>query len=328
MTRDAAAHLRVVSHRRAADLLRGARQRRPRAGDRSRRSRRVVDPSRRTTAASSISPPARAAWRVDLDTFEEEQLADFGAVEMRENGMVGAAMGTTAAVGERPLVGGAGQGRPGVALRPDRHRERRSSTRDSRARHDRPSAVLPGRRRPDSLCRAAHRPRLDHRSRAAPATGGSTQREHRDAVGDARELARRAGAPRLRRLAERHARDRRRQRRRCAGSRAFPAWHAHPGRHRTLDRLRHQFPDLGLHVYPVLDAKAAAGRASVASEASVGGTHWGGPFPYNDGPSDVYAPQHTHPHPRFVAGRHARPLHLRRHRVRPALRSPAGWETR
>ena len=37
-----------------------------------------------------------SAWRIDLDTFEEEQLADFGAVEMREKGMVGAAMGTTA----------------------------------------------------------------------------------------------------------------------------------------------------------------------------------------------------------------------------------------
>ena len=37
-----------------------------------------------------------AGWRVNLDTFEEEQLADFGAVEMREKGMVGAAMGTTA----------------------------------------------------------------------------------------------------------------------------------------------------------------------------------------------------------------------------------------
>ena len=36
------------------------------------------------------------AWRVDLDTFEETQLADFGEVEMREKGMVGAAMGTTA----------------------------------------------------------------------------------------------------------------------------------------------------------------------------------------------------------------------------------------
>src|SRR5690349_4918350 len=37
-----------------------------------------------------------AGWRVDLDTLQEEQLADFGAVEMREKGMVGAAMGTTA----------------------------------------------------------------------------------------------------------------------------------------------------------------------------------------------------------------------------------------
>src|SRR5690606_37330129 len=37
-----------------------------------------------------------AAWRTDLDTLAEEQLADFGAAEMREKGMVGAAMGTTA----------------------------------------------------------------------------------------------------------------------------------------------------------------------------------------------------------------------------------------
>ena len=46
------------------------------------------------------------------DTFEEEQLADFGAVEMREKGMVGAAMGTTALSAKRPLLGGAGEGRP------------------------------------------------------------------------------------------------------------------------------------------------------------------------------------------------------------------------
>jgi oligogalacturonide lyase len=35
------------------------------------------------------------AWRLDLETLAEERLADFGAVEMRERGMVGAAMGTT-----------------------------------------------------------------------------------------------------------------------------------------------------------------------------------------------------------------------------------------
>ena len=35
------------------------------------------------------------AWRLDLETLAEERLADFGDAEMRERGMVGAAMGTT-----------------------------------------------------------------------------------------------------------------------------------------------------------------------------------------------------------------------------------------
>ena len=33
--------------------------------------------------------------------------------------------------------------------------------------------------------------------------------------------------------------------------------------------------------------------------ASSQGEHWAHPFPYNDGPREFYAPQHTHPHPRF-----------------------------
>jgi oligogalacturonide lyase len=40
------------------------------------------------------------AWRLDLETLAEDRLADFGAVEMRERGMVGAAMGTTALSGD------------------------------------------------------------------------------------------------------------------------------------------------------------------------------------------------------------------------------------
>ena len=36
-----------------------------------------------------------AAWRLDLETLAEERLVDFGTTEMRERGMVGAAMGTT-----------------------------------------------------------------------------------------------------------------------------------------------------------------------------------------------------------------------------------------
>ena len=44
----------------------------------------------------SISRPAPAPGASICDSFDEEQLADFGAVEMREKGMIGAAMGTTA----------------------------------------------------------------------------------------------------------------------------------------------------------------------------------------------------------------------------------------
>src|ERR1044071_10068029 len=37
-----------------------------------------------------------AGYRTNLETFEEEQLADFGAVKMRGQGLVGAARGPTA----------------------------------------------------------------------------------------------------------------------------------------------------------------------------------------------------------------------------------------
>ena len=87
-----------VSHRTGAPQIffEDSRQRRPRAGHRPRRSRRLVDLSRRTTAATSFSSPAPPAGGSTSTRFEEERLADFGAVEMRESGMVGAAMGTTA----------------------------------------------------------------------------------------------------------------------------------------------------------------------------------------------------------------------------------------
>ncbi len=33
--------------------------------------------------------------------------------------------------------------------------------------------------------------------------------------------------------------------------------------------------------------------------ATCQGAHWAGPFPYDNGPIKVDAPQHTHPHPSF-----------------------------
>lgn len=79
----------------------------------------------------------------------------------------------------------------------------------------------------------------------------------------------------------------------------FPVWHGAPdaaGRRLVCDTA---FPDRGLHLI-ALDGQES-GRATFLcrSEASSQGAHWAGPFPYNDGPVKVRAPQHTHPHPRF-----------------------------
>jgi oligogalacturonide lyase len=58
------------------------------------------------------------------------------------------------------------------------------------------------------------------------------------------------------------------------------------------------FPDIGLQLFNPLDGQ---GEPTVLCypEASSLGEHWNGPFPYNQGPIKVYAPQHTHPHPSF-----------------------------
>ncbi|HEU5019905.1 MAG TPA: hypothetical protein VFT69_18250, partial [Pseudolabrys sp.] len=75
----------------------------------------------------------------------------------------------------------------------------------------------------------------------------------------------------------------------------FPAWHAAPddaGKRFVCDT---NFPDTGLHVVPCNGEPIYV----CASDASSEGAHWAGPFPYNDGPVEVKARQHTHPHPRF-----------------------------
>ena len=78
-----------------------------------------------------------------------------------------------------------------------------------------------------------------------------------------------------------------------------PAWHAAPddaGERFVCDT---NFPDRGLHTFELDADPADDAEFLCASEASSEGKHWGGPFPYNDGPVAVEAAQHTHPHPRF-----------------------------
>ena len=248
------------------------------------------------TAATSISPPARRPGGSISTRFAEEQLADFGAVEMREKGMVGAAMGTTALSRQRPLVGGAGQGRAGDALRADRHRAE-DLVRVPRARHHRPSAVLPGRRRSHPLCRAAHRPGLGHRPQR-PQQPAALRARGPHAVGHPRGVG--AGTPRgrVRGLAARHAADRRRQRRRAldhALSRPGTRRPTTTGRRFVCDT---KFPDRGLHIYDV-DDDGRRGRAAVPERSQQPGRPLGRPVPLQRRAGRGRSRQHTHPHPRF-----------------------------
>jgi oligogalacturonide lyase len=75
----------------------------------------------------------------------------------------------------------------------------------------------------------------------------------------------------------------------------FPSWHAAPDAQGARFVCDTNFPDRGLHILPL----GGEPQYLCASEATSEGVHWGGVFPYNDGPIAVEARQHTHPHPRF-----------------------------
>lgn len=77
----------------------------------------------------------------------------------------------------------------------------------------------------------------------------------------------------------------------------FNAWHPMvdpAGRFMVTDT---KYPDIGLQRFGIGDTPAVPSLVC-RSEASSEGAHWETDHcPYDDGPIDVYAPQHTHPHP-------------------------------
>lgn len=77
----------------------------------------------------------------------------------------------------------------------------------------------------------------------------------------------------------------------------FPVWHGAPDATGSRLVCDTNFPDRGLHVLDL--SGTAPPRFLTEPKASSQGAHWAHPFPYNNGPVKVHAPQHTHPHPRF-----------------------------
>ena len=232
------------------------------------------------------------AVRLDLETLKEETLADFGNVQMREKGMVGAAMGTTTLSRDDrwwavPVKSGAVS--RFFVIDTERGSAKAILERDTIGH---PQFC------PDDASLIFYAGPLTDRlwlvNRDGSANRRLWRREHKNQwitheswLRGRRELAfvdwpngMRAihvdtGA--LRWLTR------------------FPAWHAHPDESASWIVCDTNFPDRGIHRFRLGSDEAE--KLCEPRSSSVG-AHWAHPFPYNDGPREVYAPQHTHPHPR------------------------------
>jgi oligogalacturonide lyase len=238
-----------------------------------------------------------SAWRVDLGTFEEEKLADFGAVEMREKGMVGAAMGTTAlSRNDRWWAVPVKTGPVTRFVLIDTERKT-SAVFLERDTIGHPQFC------PDDDDLILYAGPLTDRVWVTDRSGARNRRlyEREDPMQwvthEVWVPGRRAVAfvdwPRGTRLIDP-------QTGKAEWITRFPAWHAAPSDDGQRFVCDTNVPDRGLHTYAVQGpAEGKIPEPIVLSEATNEGVHWGGPFPYNDGPVGVEARQHTHPHPRF-----------------------------
>lgn len=78
----------------------------------------------------------------------------------------------------------------------------------------------------------------------------------------------------------------------------FNAWHAISNPAGTCMVADTNFPDIGIQIFDPRDGIGEPQTLCYPAASSIG-EHWNGPFPYANGPVQVYAPQHTHPHPSF-----------------------------
>jgi oligogalacturonide lyase len=234
------------------------------------------------------------AWRTDLETLEEEQLAAFGDVEMREKGMVGAAMGTTAlSANGRWWAVPVKTGKVSRFVLVDT--EKKSSKvfleRDTIGHPqfcpDDDDIILYAGPLTDRVWitdRAGNTRRIYER------TDRMQWVTHESFIPGRREVAfvdwpRGMKAISLTDGAVRTIGD-------------FPAWHAACDPNGETFICDTNFPDRGIHRFNAA-ANGAKPELICLSQASSQGAHWAHPFPYNDGPVAVDAAQHTHPHPRF-----------------------------
>lgn len=236
----------------------------------------------------------QGGWRVNTTTFEEEQLIDFGKATLREKGMVAAAMGTTAlSTCDRYWAVRFGDGDAACIAVVDTV----SGTWDVILRRD---SVAHMQFCPDDSKLVFYAGPLTDRVWVVNRDGSDNRRLYQRKPGE--WITHEAWIPGTRELAFvdwPH------------GVRAvnvdtgvvrrvtsFNAWHAICNPNGTLMVADTNFPDIGIQLFDPRDGIGTP-QTLCFPEASSLGTHWSGPFPYDNGPISVYAPQHTHPHPSF-----------------------------
>ena len=234
------------------------------------------------------------AYRVDTEILKEEQLVDFGKINLREAGMVADAMGTTAlsfddrfwairfsVKGEACLtVIDTNSGEHEIILKRDTIAHLMFCPDD-----------------PDLLYYAGP---LKDRVWVVKRNGSENRRLYQSAPGEwitheswipgTRELAFVDWNKGIRAIHADTGVERR--------VTSCKAWHAICNRDGTMMVADTNFPDIGIQLFNPLDG-AGEPITLCYPGASSEGAHWSGPFPYEDGPIKVDAPQHTHPHPSF-----------------------------
>lgn len=231
-------------------------------------------------------------WRVNIETLAEECLIDLGQATLREKGMVAAAMGTTAlSACDRWWAIRFSDGDEACIAVVDTETQQWNVI----LRRD---SVAHMQFCPDDANLLFYAGPLTDRVWVINRDGSRNRRLYERAEGEwitheawipgTRELGFVDWPKGIRCINVDTAHERRVTR--------FNAWHAICNQAGTLMVADTNFPDIGLQLFNPLDGVGQPTPLCYPEASSVG-EHWNGPFPYANGPIQVYAPQHTHPHP-------------------------------
>lgn len=237
-----------------------------------------------------------SGWRLDLDTLDACELVNFDATEMREKGMVGAAMGTTALshddkwwavrfnVGKESALAivNTDSGEYNIILQ-------RDSIGHLQFCPDDPNLLYYAGPLTDRVW-VINRDGTGNRRLYARNVEKNEWITHETWIPGTRELAFVDWNRGVRCINVDTGKERQ--------VATFNAWHAICNPNGTMMVADTNFPDIGIITFDPLDEKGEPKTVCYPNASSIG-EHWNGPFPYANGPISVYAPQHTHPHPSF-----------------------------